>query len=104
MRALTLLSLFSLGLLLAVAPARAQTPAPAPDETLTKFNLNFPGGTHLPHDERQLLAWKYDGKRSTRDIAAALATSEKAVESRLARLRLKLKQMVLTALKHDSAT
>ncbi|HEX2101901.1 MAG TPA: sigma-70 family RNA polymerase sigma factor [Candidatus Synoicihabitans sp.] len=66
---------------------------------LLKQNLG-----RLDTDERELLAHKYDLGRTTREIADELGTTEKAVESRLARVRLKLKQMILSALKHESAT
>ncbi len=44
--------------------------------------------------ERKLLLAKYRDDDSCRDIAAALGLSEKAVESRLARLRLKLRRLI----------
>ncbi|HYP17081.1 MAG TPA: sigma-70 family RNA polymerase sigma factor [Opitutus sp.] len=56
----------------------------------------------LPAEERQLIAWKYQGRRSVREIAAELGTTEKAVESKLTRLRAKLKEAVLAALKHET--
>ena len=52
----------------------------------------------LPPDERRLLEAKYASHHSTRDLAANLATTEKAVESRLARLRIKLREAVLKKL------
>jgi RNA polymerase sigma-70 factor (ECF subfamily) len=52
----------------------------------------------LPVDERDLLSRKYESAESVRDIAAALGTSEKAVESRLTRVRKKLKEAVLARL------
>jgi RNA polymerase sigma factor (sigma-70 family) len=55
----------------------------------------------LPPDERDLVERKYFGRESVRAIAAALQISEKAVESRLTRVRLKLKGDVLTGLKHE---
>lgn len=56
----------------------------------------------LPEDERRLIEWKYTECRGVREIAASLGTSEKAVESRLGRVRLKLKVAVLTALRHEA--
>jgi RNA polymerase sigma-70 factor (ECF subfamily) len=56
----------------------------------------------LPTDERALLAAKYYDHRSVREIAEQLQTTEKAIESRLVRVRQKLKQALLAELKHDS--
>jgi len=55
----------------------------------------------LPADERELLEWKYTAHRSVRDIAAQLATTEKTVESRLGRIRRKLKEAMLAELRHE---
>jgi RNA polymerase sigma factor (sigma-70 family) len=57
----------------------------------------------LPPEERELVERKYFGRESVRDIAAALQISEKAVESRLTRVRLKLKGDLLNDLKHERA-
>ena len=57
----------------------------------------------LPEDERDLLQSKYFARQSVREIAADLESSEKAVESRLGRIRRKLKQAVLEELRHESA-
>ena len=46
--------------------------------------------TSLPADERELLEQKYFARRPVREIAAAAQTTEKAVESRLGRVRRKL--------------
>jgi RNA polymerase sigma-70 factor (ECF subfamily) len=56
----------------------------------------------LPPDERELVQRKYLARESVRDIAASLQISEKAVESRLTRVRLKLKTETLNGLKHES--
>ena len=56
----------------------------------------------LPSDERELVQRKYFARESVRDIAASLQISEKAVESRLTRLRLKLKTETLNGLKHEA--
>jgi len=53
----------------------------------------------LPEEERALMEQKYFARESVRDIAARLQTSEKAVESRLVRVRHKLKQAVLDELR-----
>jgi RNA polymerase sigma-70 factor (ECF subfamily) len=54
----------------------------------------------LPEDERQLLESKYFAHRAVRDIAAELETSEKAIESRLVRIRRKLKDALMEDLKN----
>ena len=55
----------------------------------------------LPAEEKQLLEWKYFERRPVREIAAELQTTEKAVESRLVRVRRKLKEALLLGLNHD---
>lgn len=52
----------------------------------------------LPADERELVAQKYFQRRSVREIAAAQQTTEKAVESRLSRVRRKLKDGIFGGL------
>jgi len=56
----------------------------------------------LPPDERELVERKYFVRESVRDLAASLQISEKAVESRLTRVRLKLKNEMLGGLKHEA--
>jgi RNA polymerase sigma-70 factor (ECF subfamily) len=56
----------------------------------------------LSEDERWLVEAKYFAHRSVRDIAAELQTSEKTVESRLTRVRQKLKSTVLAELKNEA--
>jgi RNA polymerase sigma-70 factor (ECF subfamily) len=63
---------------------------------LLERNLNL-----LPADERALLEEKYFARRSVRDIAARLQTTEKAIESRLTRVRSKLKAAILGHLNHE---
>jgi RNA polymerase sigma-70 factor (ECF subfamily) len=58
--------------------------------------------TELPGEERALVEQKYFGGESVRDIAATFQTSEKAVESRLSRVRRKLKELLLEKLKHEA--
>jgi RNA polymerase sigma-70 factor (ECF subfamily) len=58
----------------------------------------------LPADEKNLVEQKYLDSRSVREIAGALQTSEKAVESKLSRVRRKLKDAVLAKLKNESQT
>lgn len=56
----------------------------------------------LPPDEKELLQSKYFEGISVRQIAENLQTTEKAVESRLVRIRRKLKAALLKNLKHES--
>jgi len=59
-------------------------------------------GLHsLSPDDRELVERKYLGGQNVRDIADGLQTTEKAVESRLVRVRRKLKQALLDGLKHE---
>jgi RNA polymerase sigma factor (sigma-70 family) len=55
----------------------------------------------LPLEERRLLEAKYFERRSVREIAGDLSLSEKAVESRLVRIRQKLKAAILDGLTHE---
>jgi RNA polymerase sigma factor (sigma-70 family) len=55
----------------------------------------------LPEDERQLVERKYYERRSVREIATELRTTEKSIESRLTRVRRKVKDAVLAGLKHE---
>jgi RNA polymerase sigma factor (sigma-70 family) len=59
--------------------------------------------TALPEDERQLVERKYILRQSVREIANEAQTTEKAVESRLSRVRRKLKDAVLAELKNERA-
>lgn len=55
----------------------------------------------LPPDERALLQQKYFDGLAVKEIASQLQTTEKTIDSRLVRLRRKLKETVLTQLKHE---
>lgn len=55
----------------------------------------------LPSDERELVEQKYFRHRTVREIIAMLQTSEKAVESRLSRIRRKLKEAILSELNEE---
>ncbi len=57
----------------------------------------------LPAEDRELVQQKYFAGESVKSIAEALETSEKAIESRLGRVRRKLKNALLSALKHEQA-
>jgi len=58
----------------------------------------------LPPDERKLIVQKYFARCSVREIAGELQTTEKAVESKLSRVRRKLKDAVLAELNHEPRT
>ncbi len=55
----------------------------------------------LPFQERRLVEAKYFERRSVHEIAVDLSLSDKAVESRLVRIRQRLKAAVLDGLKHE---
>ena len=55
----------------------------------------------LPPDERELISQKYFLRRSVREIAGAQQTTEKAVESKLSRVRRKLKDEIFSGLKNE---
>lgn len=55
----------------------------------------------LNEEDRSLLEMKYYDGESVHDIAQTLLTSEKAIESRLSRLRQKLKTLILERLSHE---
>lgn len=55
----------------------------------------------LVPDERVLIEKKYFNRDSVGDIAEQLQSSEKAIESRLVRIRRKLKELILIQLKHE---
>jgi len=56
----------------------------------------------LPAEERQLLERKYLAGEPVRQIAVETLTTEKAVESRLTRVRRRLKEMILAQIKHGN--
>ena len=60
--------------------------------------------TSLPADEQKLVAQKYFIRRSVREIAEELQTTERAIESKLSRVRRKLKDAVLAELNHEPRT
>ena len=82
--------------------ARAQQAASEEPEadsrlaTLLESSLDL-----LPLDERRLVEAKYLERRSVRDLAEEFNLSEKAVESRLVRIRHKLKAAILEGLKRE---
>lgn len=56
----------------------------------------------LPDDERLLLERKYFAEETTRDLAEEFQVTEKAMESRLLRIRRKLKTVILDRLKNET--
>ena len=56
----------------------------------------------IPSTDRALLEWKYRENQSVRAIADRLDTSEKAVESRLSRLRARIKTELLARLRESA--
>lgn len=56
----------------------------------------------LPADERELIEWKYFERQPVREIAARLQATEKTIESRLGRVRRKLKEAVVAELKDET--
>ncbi len=56
----------------------------------------------LPPDERELIQAAYVDKRPLRELAAEAGQTYKAVESRLGRLRQKLKEQLLKDLRHEN--
>lgn len=56
----------------------------------------------LPADEQHLVEQKYFGRKGVREIAKEMQTTEKAVESRLSRIRRKLKDAVLKELNDEA--
>lgn len=80
-------------------PAPSDPPADARLLALLEHNL-----TALPTEDRDLVERKYFGDQSVRDIADATGSTEKAVESRLVRIRRKLKDLILRQLKHETET
>jgi RNA polymerase sigma-70 factor, ECF subfamily len=83
--------------------AHIQHTAPDDSEADARLLASLDHGLEaLPEDERDLVQRKYFARQSVREMAAELQTSEKAVESRLVRIRRKLKQAVLEELRHES--
>jgi RNA polymerase sigma-70 factor (ECF subfamily) len=74
-----------------------------PEVNAMLLNLLKTNLASMPTDERALVEAKYFDRRSVRDIACELGTSEKAVESRLTRVRQKLKLALLETLKNGRA-
>jgi RNA polymerase sigma-70 factor (ECF subfamily) len=60
------------------------------------------GLAELPDEERRLVEEKYFEQRRVRELAGARQATEKAIESRLVRIRRKLRDAILKALKDES--
>jgi len=73
-------------------------PKPVDTELLGLLEQNLTG---LSFEERDLLERKYFARESVRRIAEELHSTEKAVESRLGRIRRKLKTALLQSLKNE---
>ena len=56
----------------------------------------------IPEEDRVLLGWKYQDQHSVRAIAQRLDSTEKAVESRLSRLRARIKTSLLARLREPA--
>jgi RNA polymerase sigma-70 factor (ECF subfamily) len=82
---------------------RENPPDPAPDAAETAWEKAVQAAlAALDPAERQLIERKYLEKETVQHIAAALAVTEKAVESRLVRARLSLRARVLSQLSHEA--
>lgn len=81
------------------APRRAEERG---EETLLEHLLRcLP---RLDPADRQMLEAKYLQRASVRQLAETLATSEKAVESRLTRARVRLRTLILQSIRHENHT
>jgi len=76
-------------------------PAGAPTDLVALLEQNL---TTLSVDERALVERKYFARQPIRAIAGEMATTEKAVESRLVRIRAKLHDAILKQLKHEKSS
>ena len=83
-------------------PAPAETDDPDPLERLDQ--LLEAGLDQLPDPDRELLIARYRHQTSIRELATAAGLSEKAMESRLARLRARLRAQLLQQLAHEEPT
>ena len=93
------------GLLARFLRMRPAVPAvTAPEEESRLLSLLDRCLGDLAQEDRDLLERKYFQHASVKEIAAALGYSEKAVDSRLVRLRKKLKETILLGLKYENRT
>lgn len=80
---------------------RGRTEEPVDDRADRLEEMLSSGFEQLEPDERTVLEKKYLEESSVREIALTLGLSEKAVESRLTRARVKLKELLLKGLKDE---
>ena len=85
-----------------VRPASEEPTGPDPLDRLDE--LLEAGLDELPDPDRELLIARYRQQTSIRDLAATAGISEKAMESRLARLRAQLRTQLLQQLAHEEST
>ncbi|MHB8523087.1 MAG: RNA polymerase sigma factor [Limisphaerales bacterium] len=84
----------------ASAPATVSDPDPDADaRLLVSLESRLAG---LPPDERDLIDRKYFNREPVKAIADELQSTEKAIDSRLVRIRRKLKELILTDLKDQT--
>jgi RNA polymerase sigma-70 factor (ECF subfamily) len=79
-------------------PAPPTTDAEAENRLMSLLEKNL---DELAMEDRALIDQKYFAGESVRDIAATQGATEKAIESRLVRIRRQLREAVLKALKHE---
>jgi RNA polymerase sigma-70 factor (ECF subfamily) len=73
-----------------------------PDNAEQKLNdLVMTNLGTFPEEEQQLIHQMYFERKSTRQIAHEAGASEKAIESRLTRVRRRLRDMTLAQLRHE---
>jgi len=79
-------------------------PPPADDRNPEELFLTLLQAemARLPDDERALLEQKYFDGQAVRELAGERQLTEKALESRLGRIRRKLKTAVLDRLRHET--
>jgi RNA polymerase sigma-70 factor (ECF subfamily) len=82
-------------------PAGADLNTVEADETFLRFLEK--GMVTLPEEERRLLEKKYFANETARGLAEEFQVTEKAMESRLLRIRRKLKTAILDRLKNETA-
>lgn len=76
----------------------SSAPAPSGSEDSRLLQLLEANLAQLDEDERDLVRRKYFDKLGVAEIAASLGATEKAIESRLVRIRRKLKTSILAQL------
>jgi RNA polymerase sigma-70 factor (ECF subfamily) len=82
----------------------AETISDVQDEETVLLSLLNESVSELSGEDRYLLERKYFQNESAKEIALTLGLSEKAVDSRLVRLRRKLKETILLGLKNENRT